>query len=285
MVIYGAAVVAAYLVGAIPFGFLLVKMLKGEDIRKTGSGNIGATNVARAAGARVGFLALLLDVAKGFAASTAIPLWAFSRAHEVQAATTSELVRQAFATPAYVWLAMGCGLAAIVGHVWPIYLSFKGGKGVATSLGVLLGLAPWPTLGALFLWALVTRISGYVSVGSIAAAVALPAIYAVLHAGTLGRDWHLLAFMLLVSAIVIVRHRTNIRRLREGTEYRLAFRRRRGSGAAARAGPSKAGLRLKAQELKEDKGRCDAPYGASSTGDMMFAPKAREKKAIANGAG
>ncbi len=224
-----AAVAASYLVGAIPFGFVLARVLKGVDVRRIGSGNIGATNVARAAGPRIGILAFVLDVAKGAAAATAIPLaaWAWSRGTGPGAEGLAAFMRAAYSDGSYLELAMACGMAAIVGHVWTIFLGFRGGKGVATSLGVLLGLAPWPTLAALFLWALVTRVTGYVSIGSIVAAAALPAVLAILHRHTLARDWRLLVFALLVAAIVVWRHRGNVKRLREGTEYRIPFGRRR----------------------------------------------------------
>jgi len=226
--LYCVAAVVAYLLGAVPFGFILVKALKGVDIRTVGSGNIGATNVARAAGAPAGFLAFFLDVAKGFLAATLVPYAFYLLARGVDAGTgTASFVRAMVAEKSITDLRMACGLLAIAGHNWTIFLGFKGGKGVATSLGVLLGLAPWPTLVSLFVWAIVLGVSGYVSLGSIIAAGVLPIGYAVFSARTATFEWRLFAFCVAVAGIVILRHRGNMKRLLEGTENRFNFRRHR----------------------------------------------------------
>jgi acyl phosphate:glycerol-3-phosphate acyltransferase len=226
--VYAAAVAVAYLLGAIPFGFVLVKVFKGVDVRKVGSGNIGATNVARAGGAILGIIAFVLDVAKGFAAATAIPLGAYLISGPSSSAADGFL-SQLIAGKGFTDLRMLCGLAAIFGHVWTVFLGFKGGKGVATSLGVLAGLAPLPTGIALAVWIIVTGASSYVSLGSIVAAVALPVAYAAVHHARLAEDWRLFAFTLLVAALVVIRHRANMKRLAAGTESRLSFRGKRNS--------------------------------------------------------
>lgn len=227
-----AAVVGAYLVGAIPFGFIVVKSLKGVDIRSVGSGNIGATNVARLAGMKVGMLVLLLDIIKGFLPVTVVPFAAIAVARgSTQADGTIDLLRRIIAEPGLSDLRILCGLAAIAGHVWTVFLRFKGGKGVATALGVLLGLAPWATLSALFLWAVVVRTTGYVSVGSMTAAVALPVVFLALYYERLGDQWRLFALTIVVSLIVIVRHRGNIKRLISGHEERIPAKWRGGRRA------------------------------------------------------
>lgn len=226
--LYGLAVIQAYLLGAIPFGFLLAKFLKGIDVRTEGSGNIGATNVGRVAGARLGILAFLLDLAKGTLSATLVPFAFFVIARgSYQAGGAVDVLRGIFAAKGFTDLRILCGLGAVAGHVWTIFLGFKGGKGVATSLGVMLGLAPWPTLVALFAWAVVTSISGYVSLGSITSAAILPAAFVAFSWGGLRSEWHLLVLVTVVAVIVILRHRGNIKRLLAGTESRFNFRRRR----------------------------------------------------------
>lgn len=223
--VYAGAVVVAYLLGAIPFGFVLVKVIKGVDVRTVGSGNIGATNVARAGGAFLGIVAFVLDVAKGFVAATAIPLGAYLIANPSSSAATG-FFSQLIAGKGFTDLRMLCGLAAIFGHVWTVFLGFKGGKGVATALGVLVGLAPLPSAIAFAVWIVVAAPSGYVSLGSIVAAIALPVAYALVHRANLAEDWRLFAFTILVAALVIIRHRTNMKRLAAGTESKMWSRRK-----------------------------------------------------------
>ncbi len=191
--VYAGAVAVAYLLGAIPFGFVLVKVVKGVDVRTIGSGNIGATNVARAGGAFLGIVAFVLDVAKGFVAATAVPLGAYLIANPSSSAAAG-FFSQLIAGKGFTDLRMLCGLAAIFGHVWTVFLSFKGGKGVATALGVLVGLAPLPSGIAFAVWLIVTGASGYVSLGSIVAAIALPIAFALVHLSQLAEDWRLFAF-------------------------------------------------------------------------------------------
>src|SRR5213083_2261075 len=147
-----ALFVAAYLCGSIPFGLLLGKLFGGMDVRKTGSGNIGATNVARSAGPVAGILTLLLDAAK-----SATPVW---------------LARHYF--PDHAALQVLAGLGALAGHCFPVWLKFRGGKGVATAAGVFLILSPLATLGAVLLFLAIVGSWRYVSLGSISAATAMP---------------------------------------------------------------------------------------------------------------
>ncbi len=223
---YAVAVVQSYLLGAIPFGFLLVRYVKGLDIRTLGSGNIGATNVGRVAGVKLGIIAFILDLGKGLAAATVIPFAIFVLANDSYSLdASSSVLREMFAGRDFTDLRIVCGLSAIVGHVWTVFLRFKGGKGIATSLGVMLGLTPWPTLIAFGTWIAVALVSRYVSVASITAAAAMPVVFVALEWKDLADSWRLLGVIVLVAVIVIVRHRANIRRLIAGTENRIEFRR------------------------------------------------------------
>lgn len=188
--------VAGYLLGAVPFA-LLISRLKGVDIRQVGSGNVGATNVFRMVSKGLGILTFACDVFKGF-----LPAYLFP-----------QLLTGA---PQDIGLLFGC--AAIAGHNWPVYLRFKGGKGVATSVGVLLGVAP-PAVGAgLAVWILVFVVSRYVSLASIIGAVAVPAAGWWFY----GSDGWLLPSVLTVLGLLVVwRHRTNIQRLLNGTEHQF----------------------------------------------------------------
>lgn len=195
--------VAAYLCGSVPCGFLAAKLIRGVDIRETGSGNIGATNAARVLGFKYFPLLVLLDLAKGFLPTLAARLLAPAGAYN----------------PAP--LVIATGLAAILGHVFPLYLGFKGGKAVATSGGVFLALSPWAVLIAGAAWGLVFALTRYVSLASITAAVALPVSVWLLAAESLGSGALLAAFATLGGLLVIYLHRANIRRLLAGTENRI----------------------------------------------------------------
>ena len=203
IVIYAAIATASYLVGAIPFGLLIGK-LHGIDIRKVGSGNIGATNVTRSVGKTAGKICFFLDFLKG-----ALPTAA------------AQLIY-----PELPYLALGCGAAAIIGHMFPIYLSFKGGKGVSTAAGVAVALAPYPLLCAAAVWAAVFFIWRYVSLASIAAAVALPvsaAAFKIAGCGSVtARALLTLVFFCVIAALAVFRHRENIKRLLAGTESRFS---------------------------------------------------------------
>jgi glycerol-3-phosphate acyltransferase PlsY len=201
---YLLVALAAYLLGSIPFGFLLVRVFLKEDIRAKGSGNIGATNVVRAGGKGLGALTFALDACKGYFA-----VFLASRIVFVPglAAISHEDV---------VALA---ALGAILGHIYPVWLGFKGGKGVATAFGVFLALAPWAALAALGVFLLAFAFTRYVSLGSILSAVAFP-IFAVLLPHTAYGRW-LTGVIFFVPIVVIAKHHQNIRRLLGGTEYRF----------------------------------------------------------------
>lgn len=196
--LYIAIAAVAYLLGSIPFGYILVRLFLKRDIRSTGSGNIGATNVARSGTKGLGILTLLLDVLKGFVA--------VSIAHLL---TIHEDNRHALAIAA---------VFAILGHVFPVWLKFKGGKGVATGLGVFLAIAPQAVLISLGVFILVFAISRFVSLASMVSAGVFPAA-AYLLDRTMSHS--LLLGMCFVSVLIIVKHQANIGRLRHGTEPRF----------------------------------------------------------------
>jgi glycerol-3-phosphate acyltransferase PlsY len=205
----GILAVLAYFIGAIPFG-LVVGKIKGIDPRHAGSGNIGATNVGRLLGKRYFAIVFALDLLKGF-----IPML-----------VTSAMVRHIPDTqkPYLLWMLVGA--AAVIGHLFPIYLKFNGGKGVATSAGLLLGMFPFLTLPGVVCmstFVLVFKLTRTVSLGSIAAALAFAPTYIIAGLAfgwpVFGRQLPLLIFSLLLSSIIIYKHRSNIRRLIAGTEH------------------------------------------------------------------
>ena len=211
MSFYIATAVIAYLLGSIPFGYILVRVFRGQDVRATGSGNIGATNVARSSPA-LGALTLFLDATKGLLAVAAGSLLAVSAGH----AGTPQ--------PLYHFAALAA-LCAVIGHMFPMWLKFRGGKGVANSVGVFLALAPKTLLLALALFVALVAVFRYVSLGSIIAAAAFPLIAYGLH------DYHsspeILAAMCAIAALIVIKHHENIRRLLAGTEGRFALKRTR----------------------------------------------------------
>ncbi len=204
---------ASYLVGAIPIG-LIVSSMKGVDIRKQGSGNYGATNVGRVMGRKWGILVLVLDAIKG--ASTSVGAEPFLRATGADLGAIS-----------LDWIWLGTGLCCVVGNTAPIYLRFKGGKGVATSLGVILGIYPYltlPALVALAVWIVTVFATRYVSLGSLLAALAVPCALVGLSqpmGWTLSDHYPLLGLSLAAAVVVFVRHRANIGRLVSGTEAKV----------------------------------------------------------------
>jgi glycerol-3-phosphate acyltransferase PlsY len=197
---------AAYLLGSIPFGYLLVLIFRGEDVRRSGSGNIGATNVSRKSPA-LGALTLLLDAAKGF----------FS----VQFAAYSGLTASDGALPR---LMAGAALFAIVGHMFPVWLKFRGGKGVATALGAFLSFAPLSVGVAVIIFIVVVLISRRISVGSIITAALFPATVWTLN---LSHDPVVLALLGVAALLIIARHYKNILRLLSGDEPRFSFSRKK----------------------------------------------------------
>jgi glycerol-3-phosphate acyltransferase PlsY len=194
-----AAVLGGYLLGSLPFGYWLVRLFHGEDVRARGSGNTGATNVFRVYGRRLGVAVALLDVAKGLAAAL-LGLWAGGALVGVLA-----------------------GAAAMLGHARPLFLGFrKGGKMVATAGGAALALAPFAALSCVGVWLALFLLTRYASVASITTALALP-----LFAWLYGDSWPVLAFACAGAAAIVFLHRHNIRRLVAGTEHRFEVGRRR----------------------------------------------------------
>lgn len=211
----------AYLVGSIPFG-LLIGALRGVDVRKAGSGNFGATNVGRVLGRPWAVVCFILDLGKGFGPVLAYGLCNGMIGPEADSAQAVDLLR---------WLVVAA--AAVAGHVFPVWLRFRGGKGVATTLGVVLGFYPVLSGGAAVaavLWLAVVYLTGYVSVGSMVAAAALP-IYAGISGALLGlpaaQTAIYVGLTLALAVLVIIRHHGNIARLRAGNENRVAWGRRR----------------------------------------------------------
>jgi glycerol-3-phosphate acyltransferase PlsY len=209
-------IMAAYLVGAIPFAYILAKA-HGKDLRTIGSGNIGATNLARALGRSWGYVCFILDVLKGLVPML-VTLVAIKPVFLQHGGTEIQFL--------WLWLAVGC--TAVVGHVFPVYLGFKGGKGVATSFGVALGLWPYFTLCAVLafgVWATVVLIWRYISLGSIVASVSFPLILStairLLPGWAISSLWPLLVVATIIPVMVILLHRTNITRLLAGTEHRV----------------------------------------------------------------
>jgi acyl phosphate:glycerol-3-phosphate acyltransferase len=210
----GAEILAgllAYLIGGIPFGWLAVRAFKGVDLRQVGSGNIGATNASRLWPGRMGILVFLvvflLDCLKGFCAA--------NFANEL-----GEWLQGRALDPNGAYLPIVCGAMAIVGHVFTPYLKFKGGKGVATGLGVVAFLAPWSSLAALGFWAGLVALTRYMSLGSIAAVVSMPVTYLLQLGGATYREgvfW----FLTALAIVIVWRHRANIRRILQGRERRV----------------------------------------------------------------
>jgi glycerol-3-phosphate acyltransferase PlsY len=193
---------AGYLLGSIPFGYLLVRFVRGEDVRRIGSGNIGATNVARKSPA-LGVLTLLLDSLKGL---TAVLL----------AASLAGLT----ANGAEPYSAMSlAALSTVAGHIFPVWLRFRGGKGVATGLGAFIIIAPKAVLIAAAIFLVLVAAFRYVSLGSVVAVAMFPSLAWSLH--EYGNVWSALAFMTLASLLIVLKHRANIVRLLTGTENRL----------------------------------------------------------------
>jgi glycerol-3-phosphate acyltransferase PlsY len=191
--------VAAYLLGSIPFGLIIVKAFGGQDIREIGSGNIGAANVTRNVGKLPGILTLVLDAAKGYAA-----VWLASR-------YTAGNIR---------WM-MIAAILAVIGHMYPVWLNFRGGKGVAAGLGVFLPICWQAVAAGIVLWLLVVVFWRYSSLGSIAAAAALPIFVYLLYAPGHAPPEIVIFGTVLIAVLVIFKHRSNIQRLIAGEEPRL----------------------------------------------------------------
>lgn len=210
MTVFFVLIFVAYLLGSVPFGLIIAKA-HGKDLRSIGSGNIGATNVSRALGKKWAYICFVLDCGKGL-----VPML-IAKCFVSTPPTASQL---------WMWLLIGC--AAICGHVFPVYLNFKGGKGVATSLGMVLGLFPYYTIPggiAFVVWVLCVLIWRYISLASIAAAVIFPLALVVTIA--VRGDWQFLQLWPLIvvamamGMLVVVRHVENIKRLLEGSEHKV----------------------------------------------------------------
>ena len=193
----------AYLLGSIPFGFLLSKLRGIGDIRRTGSGNIGAANVTRVAGPAAGLMTLLLDAGKGYLA-----VWLAARVTGEDA--TAMVV---------------AAVAAILGHLFPVWLGFRGGRGVATGVGVFLPVCWTAVLAALVIWLIVVLFWQYVSLGSVTAAASLPLLIYLLYAPGHAPPHVISVGATLAAVLIVVRHRPNIERLIAGTEPQFRFRR------------------------------------------------------------
>jgi glycerol-3-phosphate acyltransferase PlsY len=199
--------VISYLIGSIPTAVWLGKLVRKIDIRDYGSGNSGATNALRVLGVKWGLVVMALDISKGLAAVLlVVPLLSVSQ------------------SPHPVLLSVLAGTAAIVGHIFPVTIGFRGGKGVGTSAGVMFALAPWVALTALTIWLLVVAATRYVSLGSMVAALSVAPLLILrsflLHVSIEGP---LLVFAILLAVVVLVSHRANIRRLLQGRENRLTL--------------------------------------------------------------
>lgn len=202
------AITAAYLLGSVPFGVIIARA-HGIDLRKIGSGNIGATNVARALGKKWAYTCFALDCLKGL-----LPMLIFKPTGDMTVASLS------------LWLTVGC--ATIAGHIFPVFLRFKGGKGMSTSLGVVLGLYPYYTMCgviAFVVWGVCVLIWRYISLASMAAAIAFPVVLLgfIIAKPTwqMATLWPLLIVALLIPALVVIRHVENIKRLLEGSESKV----------------------------------------------------------------
>lgn len=189
------AVIAAYAIGSIPFALILARRRGIRDLRHIGSGNLGASNVWRAAGAAAGVLVALLDIAKGAAG-----------------VVVAERLTGGAAAPA------AAGVAAVVGHIYPVWLGFRGGKGVATGCGVFAVLTPLAVLPAVVIFVVSVWLTKYISAGSVMASLALPPL-----AYVTGSPTPVIAAAAAVAALIVFRHRSNLKRVRAGTEPRVGM--------------------------------------------------------------
>jgi len=189
--------VIAYLIGSIPFGYLIVRLTTGRDVRSLGSGNIGATNVLRTIGRAGAVITLLLDIAKGLTA-----VWLMARASD----------------DSPLWMS-AAALAVMAGHAYPVFLKFKGGKAVASFIGAFLYLTPIPLLASLLLFVVIVAVTRYISLGSIMAAATFPfAVWLILHPPAAE-----VTAAFIAGAFIVIRHKANIHRLRAGNEHIFRF--------------------------------------------------------------
>ncbi|OHC00282.1 MAG: acyl-phosphate glycerol 3-phosphate acyltransferase [Planctomycetes bacterium RIFCSPHIGHO2_12_42_15] len=193
--------IIAYFIGSLPFGFLLTKFIKDIDIRQAGSGNPGATNVARVLGKPYGILVFFLDMLKGF-----LPVYFFERLFSGYGHNLALIL---------------CGMGVICGHTFPIFLGFKGGKAAATGCGMFLWLAPVSLFIALAVWLLTVFISRYISLGSMISSMAIVASIILFGNEPFGHGLYLTLFSIFISVLLIVRHKSNIKRILNGTENKI----------------------------------------------------------------
>ncbi len=198
----------AYLFGSIPSAVWFGKLIKSVDVREHGSGNAGATNTFRVLGWKVALPVFIFDVFKGFAA---VKLYVWSGVH--------------FPNPDLVMIILG--ILAVAGHIYPVFAKFKGGKGVATLLGVMIALAPLPTLYAAIVFIIVFVSSNIVSLSSLLAGFSLPIVYYIMCSGNIGFSLLKLGFFIFVFLLLIYTHRSNIKRIFEGTESKIYFSKKR----------------------------------------------------------
>ena len=192
---------AAYLIGGIPFGYLLVRLTTGRDVRQSGSGNIGATNVLRTTGRALGVATLLLDIGKG-----AIAVWLADR----------------FLNGSALWMS-AAALTVMAGHAYPVFLRFRGGKAVASFVGAFLYLTPVPLLATILIFVVMVAASRFISLGSIVAAGLFPlAVWLIEHP-----PWYVLGSAIVAGVFIITKHRANIGRIHAGTENVFTFGGRR----------------------------------------------------------
>ena len=195
-----AMIAVSYLLGAIPTGFIIGKLIKKIDIREFGSGNVGAANAFRVLGVIPGIITLIIDIAKGLICAGIIASF-FHRGHPAQFYNLFQII---------------AGISAIVGHNWTVFLDFKGGKGVATSAGVFLAISPIAILLCAAVWGICALLTRYVSLSSMIAAISLPIFIGVFNF----RVWNLV-FGIIAAAFVVIRHKGNIERLLHGTENKI----------------------------------------------------------------
>jgi len=200
------SLICSYFIGSISFGFLIARYVKGVDIRKVGSGNPGATNVSRSIGKPYGIVVYVLDMLKGF-----LPVFAADRL---------------FGGQGHGLLPILCGIGVICGHTFPVFLGFKGGKAAATGSGVFLWLATIPLLIAIAVWLITVAISRYVSLGSILSVIAVAVCIIILGKDPFGQGLYLTLFSLFIAILLIVRHKSNIKRLLNGTESKIGASKR-----------------------------------------------------------
>lgn len=208
-------IVIVYVIGSIPFSFLVVRMFAGADIRRHGSGNVGATNVMRNFGKWPGLLALVLDIAKG---SLAIVLARKIVGYFAASSPINPGDPMFYAFPSF-WIGLG-GLVAVLGHIFPFWLRFRGGKGVATATGVFLAIDPRAILMAMIVFAIVILATRYVSMASMLAAAAIP----LLMRFATNQPFWIVIFSMIIAVIIILKHHGNIARLARGEERKLSQR-------------------------------------------------------------